>query len=1071
MQFLLSRARRLAGPGGRPAPVAAALGLFLLLLTALPLGAGSTTAAPLTRASSAPAALVPRGAVENVSTSIVSTIEPLLNASVAGAASPTAQSDPDQAIVGGAHDDLYVRGQTGTVLDVIDPYTDRVVAALAVPPARAPRVVQTMALDPASGILFLADPTAGNVTLVNTTTNTVSGEVALGGNPTTIAFDNTTGDVYVVNPSGNNVSVLNGSNGTELTTIGVGSNPGAVVYDYVDRDIFVADPAGGTSDANVTVIDATREKTVASIPVGALPDALAFSPSDDLLWVANYNSNNVTEYLARTGALNGTFSMGGGTPIAIALDPTFDEVLVANQVVSNVTAIDALTGTTMGQLTVPDSPTSLALDPVSGDLFVTSPGSDAVAVLRALGPGPIADIDLGNAPETVAFAPTSGTALVVNAAQGHAAPNVTEVRATGSAVLGEFPLTADPGPIVADPDAGAMAVTEVNGSRTYLLGPANGTINATLSGGVGAALTDRAAYDPTTSTLFEINPGDDNLSVFGPSGALPTSVALGAEPTAIVSDPGVGGVVVAENRSTDCALVAVDDSTFALTTEASLPLPCAISSLLDAWSMIVVANAAGGNLTFYNSTSFVPWTTVGVGSAPSDLAADPSTQDPNNANSSYVTVVVANAGSANVSVLTTTGLGGLPTVLTTLSLPGERPTRLDYNPTHDAVFVGSSTGTLTMFNASTFSDLDANVTTPDGAPITGLASDALTGQIWLSCARFGVVYAVNVTVAVPQNVPISFVESGLPAGTTWTIDLGSQSNSSTTPTIGFHASIGLDNYSVPSTDGYVAIPSSGAVNVSTANRTFAIAFYPGPASVFTVTFTQTTLPGSTPWWVWLNSTTSGSASILYSSSESLAFYVPNGTYEYSAGAPNYTAEPASGPVNLTGTNLTEPLTFLSTPVHETFDASLAANDSTIPLGESVTFTTSTLGGIVPFQFAYVLPPGCPTTGTDSSVVACQPSQEGTFTVSVTVTDGNGTTANASTTLTVDPPSTSTPPSVHTKPATTPAWEYVAIGIGVLALLLAVAAVLLGRRRPPAAEPDSAPASSATDPADATGPPE
>ena len=86
-------------------------------------------------------------------------------------------------------------------------------------------------------------------------------------------------------------------------------------------------------------------------------------------------------------------------------------------------------------------------------------------------------------------------------------------------------------------------------------------------------------------------------------------------------------------------------------------------------------------------------------------------------------------------------------------------------------------------------------------------------------------------------------------------------------------------------------------------------------------------------------------------------------------------------------------------------ASFAPSPSTISVGGSTIFRVTTSGGTAPLSYAYsALPPGCATQNT--SALSCSPTTQGTYTVSVSVTDADGYTSSPySTTLTVNGPPT------------------------------------------------------------------
>ncbi len=122
-------------------------------------------------------------------------------------------------------------------------------------------------------------------------------------------------------------------------------------------------------------------------------------------------------------------------------------------------------------------------------------------------------------------------------------------------------------------------------------------------------------------------------------------------------------------------------------------------------------------------------------------------------------------------------------------------------------------------------------------------------------------------------------------------------------------------------------------------------------------------------------------------------------------------------------------------------ASLVASPDSVGIGGRTVLTVNVTGGVTPYSFAWTgLPGGCPTL--DVEVLSCQPTQSGSFSVDVVVTDATGDSTHVATTLTVIgnlPP----PPPPATSAAAGPLLFEVG---GVAAVAVGAAAGLLWRRR-------------------------
>lgn len=154
---------------------------------------------------------------------------------------------------------------------------------------------------------------------------------------------------------------------------------------------------------------------------------------------------------------------------------------------------------------------------------------------------------------------------------------------------------------------------------------------------------------------------------------------------------------------------------------------------------------------------------------------------------------------------------------------------------------------------------------------------------------------------------VTFTETGLPSGTSWSLTLGGTQQSSATATSVFQEPNGTYSWTVAST-GYRASPASGSITVSGAAQSQGVTFSILPAgSTYSVTFTETGLPTSTSWSVTFNGTQTSS------SLNSIVFTSTNGTsLAFTVGAvAGYTASPASGTITVAGAAQSQGITFTS----------------------------------------------------------------------------------------------------------------------------------------------------------------
>ena len=314
-----------------------------------------------------------------------------------------------------------------------------------------------------------------------------------------------------------------------------------------------------------------------------------------------------------------------------------------------------------------------------------------------------------------------------------------------------------------------------------------------------------------------------------------------------------------------------------------------------------------------------------------------------------------------------------------------------------------------------------------------------------------------------------FVESGLPAGTSWNVAVAGSNRTTTGTTTSMQLANGTYDFLVSPEPGYEAAPSQGTVVVNGSSLTEPIAFSPSTTAQFPLWFNETGLPSDTNWAVTVLGTGSFAGSTSnYSTTRTVTFEVPPGfTGSFAVNAPpGFTASPPSGSIDTPsdGSAQSLPITFSSTsgnnsPPGPTIQ-SFSAVPKTLSVGATLTLTVAVEGGEAPNSYTYAgLPDGC--SSHNASTMTCTPALSGSFKVMVKVTDALDRAAVANVTVTVNPAGTTgTPTGNPSSPGPTflglPAAEgYVLAGsLLTIAVVVAVTAIWW-RRRLGASPPEAA----------------
>lgn len=178
------------------------------------------------------------------------------------------------------------------------------------------------------------------------------------------------------------------------------------------------------------------------------------------------------------------------------------------------------------------------------------------------------------------------------------------------------------------------------------------------------------------------------------------------------------------------------------------------------------------------------------------------------------------------------------------------------------------------------------------------------GNVTVSGAT--VTVALTFTAVPPHSYAVTFTEQNLPSGTAWSVTINGQTVSSTASTISVYEKNGQYSYTVRSSDPeWAPVSPSGSLSVKGGPVAVSVEFV---EEVYTVTFEETGLPSGSSWAVAVGSVAE------YSTTSSVAFAEPNGTYAFSVFGPDgYAASPASGSLTVSGTSMVVSIAFTADP--------------------------------------------------------------------------------------------------------------------------------------------------------------
>ena len=284
----------------------------------------------------------------------------------------------------------------------------------------------------------------------------------------------------------------------------------------------------------------------------------------------------------------------------------------------------------------------------------------------------------------------------------------------------------------------------------------------------------------------------------------------------------------------------------------------------------------------------------------------------------------------------------------------------------------------------------------------------------------------------PVTYTVTFTESGLASGTTWTVILNGTAQSEPAPSSVTFVGVGNGTYpfSVGTVTGYTSTPSSGSITASGTSVTEGVTFTSTGPTQYPVTFTESGLPSGTTWSVTVGTATGSSPT------QNIVVTLVNGTYPYKvvASLPWYPIQAGSGSVTVAGAPVSLSVTFA-------FVSQVTIEQTGIPTG-------------TPWMVQVTLTPGTPVTGAPGSTgmswfanetgpTAVFPLVNGTYSYVITASGYQTATGTFPVKGQAEPvPVTVSPNSSSSGLAW---WVWVIVGVAIAAVLIVVVVVLMRRR--------------------------
>ena len=285
---------------------------------------------------------------------------------------PYQYANPTQIAWDPADGELYAASQGGAVF-VISPSNDTVVAR-----AAGELFANGVAVDSRNGDVYVAG--WGGVAVIRGTTSVgvinLSSPSAGG-----ITFDPANGDLYVPEYRAGHVDVIDGATNTLVGNITVGGSLWGAVYDSWNQDLYIVGSSGGVAVVNGTTnLLVTRISGVGGAQGGAFDPVTGevYIPdqSQDTLDVINGSTNTV---VAEVGIH--TSNTTQYDPVLAGYDPDTGDICVPDFFENDVAVVAGPSNTVLLGIPTGTESWGVAFVPSDGDVYVTNFGNDTISII------------------------------------------------------------------------------------------------------------------------------------------------------------------------------------------------------------------------------------------------------------------------------------------------------------------------------------------------------------------------------------------------------------------------------------------------------------------------------------------------------------------------------------------------------------------------------------------------------------------------------------------------------------------------------------------------------------------
>ena len=269
-----------------------------------------------------------------------------------------------------------------------------------------------------SGLIYVTDFTARNLSVVDATTLTIVDSITVGRGAVNVVLTADGRVAFVTNELEDTLSVVDTTSRQVIKTIALLDRPHGMGLGVdpqtgaVDRWLYVAN----LGSDQLSVVDTQTLTVRGHVGVGNTPDSPAIAPDGRTIWVTNYGEGEVsTLSLVDAVTLSEIYTLTVGiNPHGIKMAPDGSRLYVTLQGQDQLIEVDTVTRQVINTVTVGNSPHGLGLSPDGRYLWTGDLLSRSSTILDSQSGTPVAELATGatSNPHTIVFAPDGYRAYI-----------------------------------------------------------------------------------------------------------------------------------------------------------------------------------------------------------------------------------------------------------------------------------------------------------------------------------------------------------------------------------------------------------------------------------------------------------------------------------------------------------------------------------------------------------------------------------------------------------------------------------------------------------------------------------